>query len=365
MNAPLRNAPIPLALANTVTEANYPREAWWMAARSEEVTRRPLGLWMLDEPIVLYRRENGEVVALDNRCPHRWAPLSNGKLVGDDIACPYHGLQFNAEGRCTHIPSQTQIPSKACVKSYPVIEAGPTVWLWMGTPEKADPSLMPDVGWLGDEKWKWVSDTTVVHANYRLLKENVLDLTHIPHVHPVSIGATDWTSPPEVTVNDLGHITYTQHFPAGPLAPPYRMAMGVAPDRPIARKNYGTSFTPAYHQGFVELVDPDPQPGQRSAWTFTVCHITTPVSPTEFVYRWYMGWDIDLSPEFLTGMHKAVIGGYQEDKEILESVPDMVTRDPRGMHYPEVLLQADQAPMRFRRKLDDLLAKERTAADPR
>ena len=314
---------------------------------------------MLDEPIVLYRKEDGTVVALDNRCPHRWAPLSDGKLVGDDISCPYHGLRFGSQGECTHIPSQTQVPSKARVKSYPVIESGPIIWLWMGPPELADPKLLPDVGWLSDPKWRWVSGTTVVNANFRLLKENVLDLTHIPHVHGNSIGASDWTHPPEVTVNEQGHVTYTQHFPAGPLAPPYRMAIGVGPDKVMSRKNYGTSFTPAYHQGFVDFADPAPAPGGRHEYRFSVCHITTPISPTQFIYRWYMGWDIALTPEFLDGMSKAVQVGYAEDKKILESVQDMIVRDPRGMHYPEVLLQADQAAMRFRRGLDAALAKER------
>jgi hypothetical protein len=69
-----------------------------------------------------------------------------------------------------------------------------------------------------------------------LLKENVLDLTHIPHVHPVSIGANDWTNPPEVRVDARG-ITYTQQFPLGPLPPVYGVPTGIGMQKPATRKN--------------------------------------------------------------------------------------------------------------------------------
>lgn len=345
--------------ANTISDPNYPRNMWWMAARSEDVTRTPLGIWMLDEPIVLYRKEDGQAVALDDRCPHRWAPLSQGKTVGDEIACPYHGLRFDDKGACSHIPSQTHIPAKACVKSYPVVEAGPTVWIWMGDPRRADPSTVPDLSWLTEPKWSWTSSTVEVNANYRLLRENVLDLTHIPHVHANSIGANDWTVPPRVTVSEQGHVTYEQDFAAGPLAPAYLGATGIDPQRPIARSTRGTSFTPAFHQAWVRLTDPHPELGKRAEWLFTVCHITTPASPTRFVYRWYMGYDIDLSDEYLAIMKTHVTAGYNEDKVILEAIQSSVMRDPRGMHYPEILLQADQAALQFRRKLDAQLAAER------
>ena len=311
MNAPERLIPIQNAHANTVTEANYPRNLWWVAARAEEVTREPLGLWLLDEPVVLFRKEDGSAVALDNRCPHRWAPLSAGKLIGDNIQCPYHGFEYAADGRCVRIPTQEQIPSKACVKSYPVLEQGPVVWIWMGDAEKADPALVPDTTWLGEAQWSWVSGTETINANYRLLKENVLDLTHVPFVH----------------IN--------------------------------ARKNWGTSYTPAYHRGYVEIVDPQPAPGARDRWLFSVCHMTTPVSPSQFVYRWFMGWDIDLPESYLQAMRDNVPKGFAEDKAILEAVQQMVMRDPRGMHHPEVIVQADQGAIQFRRKLDAQLAAER------
>jgi len=361
MNAPERLIPIQNAHANTVTEPNYPRNLWWVAARAEEVTRTPLGLWLLDEPVVLFRKEDGTAVALDNRCPHRWAPLSEGQLVGDNIRCPYHGFEFAADGRCVKIPTQEQIPAKACVKSYALVEQGPVIWIWMGDADKADAALVPDANWLGESQWSWVTGTETIDANYRLLKENVLDLTHVPFVHVNTIGATDWTRPPVVTQTETT-VTYTQDFPPTPVPPVYGIPTGVGMQKPVARKNWGTSFTPAYHQGFVEIVDPQPEPGARDRWLFSVCHMTTPISPTQFVYRWFMGWNIELPESYLEAMRANVPKGFAEDKAILEAVQQMVMRDPRGMRHPEVIVQADQGAIQFRRKLDAQLAAERGAS---
>ena len=108
-------------------EPNYPTGAWWVAATAGEVSTAPCQKWILGRPVVLYRAADGGVVALDDRCPHRWAPLSLGKVIGDNIACPYHGFRFGPDGRCVHIPTQSVVPTVARVHSYPVREAGPFI----------------------------------------------------------------------------------------------------------------------------------------------------------------------------------------------------------------------------------------------
>src|SRR5882672_359288 len=198
--------------AGPVMKPNYPRNLWWFAARSEEITRKPIGMWLLDEPIVFYRKEDRAVVALDNRCPHRWAPLSEGKVDGDNIVCPYHGFQYAPTGQCVKIPSQPMIPAKCRVKSYATCEKDTLIWIWMGDPAQADPQKIPlDSGWLCDPAWSVINGFTTIDANYELLKENILDLTHIPHVHAMSIGAMDWTQPPQVETTD-STVTYRQVF---------------------------------------------------------------------------------------------------------------------------------------------------------
>ena len=86
--------------------------------------------WILDYPVVLYRKEDGGIVALDDRCPHRWAPLSKGWLEGDTIVCGYHGFRYGPTGRCVRVPTQSSVPAKALVRSYPILERGPLVWIW-------------------------------------------------------------------------------------------------------------------------------------------------------------------------------------------------------------------------------------------
>ena len=89
--------------------------AWYVAAwdRMRSAARTCCGRTLLDIPVVLYRREDGAPVALEDRCCHRHAPLSKGKLKGDNVECPYHGLLYDPSGRCIRVPGQTAIPPNA------------------------------------------------------------------------------------------------------------------------------------------------------------------------------------------------------------------------------------------------------------
>ena len=98
------------------------RNYWYVAATSEEVGREILERWVLNEPIVMYRTENGDPVAMHDVCPHRSLPFSDGSLHGDMIQCDYHGLQFDRTGKCTRIPGQSNISPRMRVKTYPLVE---------------------------------------------------------------------------------------------------------------------------------------------------------------------------------------------------------------------------------------------------
>src|SRR2546423_7561339 len=120
------------------------RNSWYVAARSAEVARKPLARILLNEPVALYRKEDGTPVALEDRCCHRQLPLSMGKLEGDDLRCGYHGLKFAPSGQCIEIPGQASIPPQARVRAYPLVERYRWLWIWMGAPERADPKLIPN-----------------------------------------------------------------------------------------------------------------------------------------------------------------------------------------------------------------------------
>lgn len=119
----------------------YIREAWYVAAFGHEITRMPMVRTLLDEPVVMYRTEAGEVVALGNVCPHRRAPLHLGKLHGDAIACPYHGLRFDPTGACVYNPNFNNPPPRVKTAAYQVVEKDDMLWIWMGTGD-GDPSTI-------------------------------------------------------------------------------------------------------------------------------------------------------------------------------------------------------------------------------
>lgn len=119
------------------------RSAWYAVAESAEVTREPFRRIILNEPLVLFRTEAGDPVGLEDICCHRLAPLSSGQLIGDTIECPYHGLRFDTEGKCTHVPGTTSVPARARVRKYPLLERYGFVWAWPGSPTLADPTLIP------------------------------------------------------------------------------------------------------------------------------------------------------------------------------------------------------------------------------
>src|SRR5439155_14150388 len=117
------------------------RNSWYVAAWDREVTRLPLARTFLDEPVVLYRTEDGSPVALEDRCCHRQLPLSMGKVEGNRLRCGYHGLKFNSSGLCIEIPGQVNVPPQARVRAFPTVERFNWLWIWMGDPAKADPTL--------------------------------------------------------------------------------------------------------------------------------------------------------------------------------------------------------------------------------
>ena len=178
-----------------LVSGTYLRNAWYVAAWSDAVgENRVLGLTILKEPVVLYRQGNGEVVALEDRCAHRFAPLSMGQVVGGNrIQCPYHGLEYDKSGACVLQPHGNKtIPARARVKSYPVTEKHKAIWIWMG--DKApDHSKIPDFSVMDNvpELHGTKLDKIVVKANVELIIDNLLDLSHTSYLHAGILGNAD------------------------------------------------------------------------------------------------------------------------------------------------------------------------------
>ena len=171
------------------TSPSFPLNAWYAAAYDVEVKHALLARTVCNQKLALYRKSDGEVAALEDACWHRLMPLSMGRLEGDEVVCGYHGLVYNAQGRCTFMPSQETLNPSACVRSYPVVEKHRFVWVWPGDPAKADPALVPDMHWNDDPAWAGDGKMIRVACDYRLVVDNLMDLTHETFVHGSSIGS--------------------------------------------------------------------------------------------------------------------------------------------------------------------------------
>ena len=120
----------------------YVRNAWYVAGFEMDLEPgKPFAAMLLNEPIVFFRTSDGKVAALEDRCVHRLAPLSLGRCEGDHLRCMYHGLMFDADGKCVEIPGQELIPAKARVRTSPVVVKHSWIWVWMGDPALADEAL--------------------------------------------------------------------------------------------------------------------------------------------------------------------------------------------------------------------------------
>jgi phenylpropionate dioxygenase-like ring-hydroxylating dioxygenase large terminal subunit len=173
----------------TVGESSFLTDIWYVAGWGHELTPGArTARTIMDQPLVLFRTEAGAVAALEDRCCHRAMPLSEGMVVGDNIRCTYHGLEFAADGACVRIPAQDKIPATARVRRYPLVEKDALLWIWMGDAAKADPAAIPDHPWHNDPRWAWRSAHYDVQGNWQLLVDNLMDLSHLPYIHPLTIG---------------------------------------------------------------------------------------------------------------------------------------------------------------------------------
>ena len=175
----------------------FVRNCWYVGAWGRDVQSTPVARTVLEEKIVLFRKENGDVAALEDRCPHRLLPLSQGSVRGNSIQCGYHGLTFDGAGLCVDAPTQDAVPDGACVRAYPAAERLGMVWVWMGDEDKANTSDIYDLAQYHDPSWGVAhGDALHVNASYLLMCDNLCDPTHVNYVHPTTLGSPDIVDTP-------------------------------------------------------------------------------------------------------------------------------------------------------------------------
>lgn len=243
---------------------------WQVAAFCTEVTEQALTRTLADEPVLLYRTAEGQAVAMQDRCPHRYLPLSLGRKHGDVIECGYHGMRFGPDGACRHIPGQTMIPPRARVTTWPVVERYGFVWIWLGDGAQADPALVPDFHWMTSPDWAVAQGYHFIEADYRLLVDNLLDLSHETFVHPETIGTAAVADSP-VSVRIVDGRSVCAHRDMLACDPPPQFVALAGFDTAIDRWQ-STYYTPpgfcvievgAVDPGLVLGIDAGPVQGRR------------------------------------------------------------------------------------------------------
>jgi phenylpropionate dioxygenase-like ring-hydroxylating dioxygenase large terminal subunit len=325
------------------------RNSWYVAAWDREVGRTPLARTILGEPVVLFRKGNGEPAGLQDRCCHRQLPLSMGRIEGDDLRCGYHGLKFDASGRCVEIPGQDTIPPQARVRAYPLVEKYNWVWIWMGDPARADPALIPNWWWADHPDWAFTKpDMLPVQCNYQLIADNVLDVTHLAYVHASSIGAPSITEFPGTVEREERLVRFTRWIRDRPPPPMYREAGGFAGN--VDRWQIVEHIPPCFSVNFAGCQD--------ATRKIELMALSAPTPESEKTTHYFFGFTRNFGlqdPQKEKIFAEGMVRVFNEDIPILEAQQRALEVNPGA---PRIDIKVDAAPLAARRMLQAMLARE-------
>jgi phenylpropionate dioxygenase-like ring-hydroxylating dioxygenase large terminal subunit len=337
--------------------ASFPLNAWYVAAYDVEVGRKLLPRTICGKQVVLYRKLDGSAVALADACWHRLLPLSLGRLEEDRVICGYHGLAYDDTGRCVYMPSQQTINPSACVKSYPLVERYRFLWIWPGDPSLADPALIPDIHWNNDPTW--AADGKVIHAkcDYRLVVDNLMDLTHETFVHGSSIGNHAVAEAPFTATHSDTTATITRWM-VDIEAPPF-WADNLGRKDHVDRWqiiNFTAPSTIIIEVGVAPTGTGAPEGDRSKGVDGRVINCLTPETETTCHYFWAFARNFDIHNQARTHkIREGVAGIFREDEQILEAQQRAIDDNPGHIFYN---LNIDAGSMWARRLIDRMVEKE-------
>ena len=335
--------------------------AWYMLGWSEEFGDALLPRRVAGRALVLYRAEDGAPVALDDRCPHRFAPLSRGRRQGDAIACGYHGLVFDRSGACLHNPFADKVPARAEVRSWPLQERDGAVWLWRGESEKADPALIPDFSMLAETPVsRTVHGYVLMKANYEYGTDNLMDLSHIEFVHVGSFAGAGVIFAGRHEVLKEGDSLRSNWWMPGVKTPGH--ARGVYPSDMITDHWLDMRWNAPASMHLEIGATPAGQPRQAGV-IVQQAHILTPETDGTTHYFWATSV---AAPPGAPDMRETVGAMMrhafdEEDKPMIEAA----YANLEGADFwdqPPVSIGVDRGGVLCRRKLQELLERESTLA---
>ncbi|WP_199431092.1 aromatic ring-hydroxylating dioxygenase subunit alpha [Qaidamihabitans albus] len=346
----------------------FARNQWYVAAYGREIGRELFPRTILGEPIVFYRTEAGEAVALADRCVHRRYPLSESRLDGDRIVCGYHGFTYDQSGTCVSVPGQGRIPRTARVPSYPLVEQDSFVWVWIGDRDRADPALVPRAPWLDDPAYTTVSGMEPLAARYELLVDNLMDLSHETYLHGGYIGTPEVANTPITTeVDEENEIIYVSRHMADAECPSfYAKSTGI--EGRITRWQdieYHPPCLYLLHSRIAPVgVLPNDDGTDPDAFHVEVVYAITPETEHSTHDFWAVARDFALGDEevsaFLAESNRTVV---LQDVTALDILEKVVENERDG--YQELSVNIDTGGLAARRFLKRMIERgERPAAEP-
>ena len=339
---------------------SFIRNAWYVASWANDLQDKPIPQTILSENIVLWRGEDGGVRAAENVCPHRFLPLSKGRVIGNDLQCGYHGLVFNGVGDCVNAPTQDTLPD-CKIRQYPVQENMGMVWIWMGDPALADTDEIYNLPQYHKGEWGVAfGDALDVEANYLLLCDNLCDPTHVNYVHPSTLGNPDGINAP-VTHEDTSWGVLTERLTPNSSPTGFVAAFGQQDGKVDMWQRY-LMYTPS-----VSIIDfgattagtGSCQEGGKERIQVFSCHFMTPITETRTIDRWLHVRDFGADdPSVGERISEQFRIAFAEDKEILQAVQGEENRHEGRF---KVGLDLDASAGLFRRKINQLVRAETSA----
>lgn len=337
----------------------YVKNAWYVASWASEVSRELKAITILERPVVLYRTSAGEAVAMEDRCCHRRVPLSLGSVVGDNVQCGYHGYTFAPSGACVEIPNQKQIPPSAKVQTFPVHEKHHLIWIWMGDPSLADKGLIPNFSALDDSSHAWKGDYLHASANYRLITDNLSDLSHLTFVHKSTIG-NQATALATIDVESSERsVVQTRWMIDTPPPPTYQKLLGL--EENIDRWQIVSFLPPSNIQ--IRTGGREPSTGiKQITEADKICmyafHAITPETATTSHYFWAQTHNYRINePDVTEALFNEIKKAFNEDLRIFAAQQAAILKDE---NLEEVSCRADGPQIQTRRLVDRLLEAERS-----
>lgn len=331
--------------------------AWYAAGWISELGEKPLARTFLDQPVVIYRAAGGEPVALSDLCPHRFAPLSLGKVDGDTIRCPYHGLVFDKSGACAHNPhGKGARPAALSVRSYPLVVKEGMLWIWMGDPARSGDAGPPSFPFMTAEGTVTITGYLHVGADYELVTDNLMDLSHAEFLHPFL--APEGTASRNVyrAEQEGDRVTAINEMKNQPNTKLFELLM----DEHVTRvDSYANTYWEAPANMYIEVgaLALDGNTGDRAV--MPQVHLLTPETGSSTHYFWAAGRDRCVDNQEITQMIQSgfTYAFQNEDEPMIREVAARMQGRPLFSMNP-ALLPMDEAAVRARRILAARIAAE-------